>query len=379
MREGKETLMIPGPVELDPRVLRAMAKPMIAHRGEEFGKILEECREILGEILNTSNDVLIISGSGTSGMEAAISNFIGKGDKIAVIENGKFGERFAEISRRYGDLIHIKYEWGEPVELGDVEDALRKGATAIAMVHNETSVGLLNPAEKVGELAEEYGALFILDVITTIGGDLTKIDEWNVDVAVGGTQKCLGAPPGLSVVSVSEDAWRRIKETRPYYLDLLEYRKSAEKRETPYTPAVPLFFALREALEIIMEEGMEKRIERHRRQAKAIREAVLELGLELFPRTNEVTNYSNTVTAIKMPEGVEDRELRGKIRELGYRIAGGQGRLKGRIFRISNMGNFTTKDIIGVISALELTLRDMKLIEEIGRGIERAYEVLKGA
>ncbi|MDK2781232.1 MAG: hypothetical protein PWR13_260 [Archaeoglobi archaeon] len=379
MREGKETLMIPGPVELDPRVLRAMAKPMIAHRGEEFGKILEECREILGEILNTSNDVLIISGSGTSGMEAAISNFIGKGDKIAVIENGKFGERFAEISRRYGDLIHIKYEWGEPVELGDVEDALRKGATAIAMVHNETSVGLLNPAEKVGELAEEYGALFILDVITTIGGDLTKIDEWNVDVAVGGTQKCLGAPPGLSVVSVSEDAWRRIKETRPYYLDLLEYRKSAEKRETPYTPAVPLFFALREALEIIMEEGMEKRIERHRRQAKAIREAVLELGLELFPRTNEVTNYSNTVTAIKMPEGVEDRELRGKIRELGYRIAGGQGRLKGRIFRISNMGNFTTKDIIGVISALELTLRDMKLIEEVGRGIERAYEVLKGA
>ncbi|MDI3501951.1 MAG: hypothetical protein PWR09_75 [Archaeoglobi archaeon] len=379
MREGKETLMIPGPVELDPRVLRAMAKPMIAHRGEEFGKILEECREILGEILNTSNDVLIISGSGTSGMEAAISNFIGKGDKIAVIENGKFGERFAEISRRYGDLIHIKYEWGEPVELGDVEDALRKGATAIAMVHNETSVGLLNPAEKVGELAEEYGALFILDVITTIGGDLTKIDEWNVDVAVGGTQKCLGAPPGLSVVSVSEDAWRRIKETRPYYLDLLEYRKSAEKRETPYTPAVPLFFALREALEIIREEGMEKRIERHRRQAKAIREAVLELGLELFPRTNEVTNYSNTVTAIKMPEGVEDRELRGKIRELGYRIAGGQGRLKGRIFRISNMGNFTTKDIIGVISALELTLRDMKLIEEVGRGIERAYEVLKGA
>lgn len=379
MREEKETLMIPGPVELHPRVIRAMSKPMIAHRSEEFRKILEECREILGEILNTSNDVLIISGSGTSGMEAAISNFIGKEDKIVVIENGKFGERFAEISRIYGELIHIKYEWGDAVELSDVEDALRKGANAIAMVHNETSVGLLNPAEEVGRLAEEYGALFILDVVTTIGGDLTKIDEWNVDVAVGGTQKCLGAPPGLSVVSVSEEAWKRIKERRPYYLDLLEYRKSAEKGETPYTPAVPLFFALREALEIIREEGMERRIERHRKQSRAVRGAVLELGLELFPKTNDVTKYSNTVTAIKMPEGVEDRELRGKIRELGYRIAGGQGRLKGKIFRISNMGNFTSKDIIGVISALELALKDLKVIEEVGRGVEKAYEVLKGS
>jgi|Deesub1362B_J571_1020462.scaffolds.fasta_scaffold00058_40 aspartate aminotransferase-like enzyme len=376
MKPEKETLMIPGPVDIPPRVLRAMSKPMIGHRSKEFGKILEECREILSEILNTSNDVLIISGSGTSGMEAAIGNLIGKDDKIAVIENGKFGERFAEISEIYGNLVHIKYEWGEPIELGDVEEALRKGVKAIAMVHNETSVGLLNPAKEVGELAKEYGALFILDVVTTIGGDETKIDEWGVDIAIGGSQKCLGAPPGLSIVSVSDEAWKMMRERRPYYLDLVAYKRSAEKRETPYTPAIPLFFALREALEIIKEEGIEKRIKRHRKQAKAIREAMVELNLELFPKINEVTKYSNTVTAIKMPEGVEDGELRGRIASMGYKIAGGQEKLRGRIFRISNMGNFSSKEILGVILALEVALKELGVIENIGKGVERAHEVL---
>ncbi len=210
-------------------------------------------------------------------MEAAVGNVIGKNDTLVAIENGKFGERFREIGERYGKVKSVKFDWtkGESIELDTVEKALAEGAKAVTLVHNDTSVGIKNPAKEVGELAKKYGALFIMDGVTTIGGDDVQVDKWGVDLAVVGSQKCIGAPPGLSAISVSKKAWDAIVEKTPYYMDLKAYRKSANKEspETPYTPAVSLFFALHEALKIVKEEGLETRIKRHAKFAEALRAA----------------------------------------------------------------------------------------------------------
>ena len=373
-----ELLMIPGPVPLHPRVINAMAKQMINHRGEEFGRIMDFCVEQFRKIFATEeNDVLIISGSGTSGMEAAVSNFVS--GKIVCIENGKFGERFVKIGERYCESVQrLKFEWGKSIDLDRVEEALANGAEAVTMVHNETSTGILNPAEKIGKLAEKYDALFILDAITSAGGDVVLVDEWGVDVAVVGSQKCLGAPPGIAAVVVSEKAWSRTTGKAPYYLDLESYKKSLNKTpsQTPYTPALPLFFALYEALKIIEEETIEKRIERHRKLSEGCRRAMTAMGLELFPELNEYSRYSNTVTAVKMPDGITDAQLRGTVKkEFGVIIAGGQDILKGRIFRIGNMGNVGVKEMITTISAVELTLHRYGVIDEVGKGIDAAMEV----
>jgi len=211
-------LMIPGPVPVAPRILRAMSKPMIGHRSNEFGEIYDECIEVLSELFQTKNDIFVLSGSGTSGMEAAVGNIIGDKDKLVTIENGKFGERFREIGLRYGNVNSVKFDWtkGESIDLSRVEAALENGAKAVTLVHNETSVGIKNPAKEVGKLAHKYDAIFIMDGVTSIGGDEVLVDKWGVDIAVVGSQKCIGAPPGLCAISVSEKAWDSMKEKTPY-------------------------------------------------------------------------------------------------------------------------------------------------------------------
>jgi len=373
-------LMIPGPVPVAPRILRAMAKPMIGHRGKEFGEIYNECRAALGELFQTKKDIFILSGSGSCAMEAAVGNIIGEKDTLVTIENGKFGERFREIGERYGKVMPIKFEWGEPIELDRVEEALAKGAKAVTLVHNDTSVGLKNPAKEVGELARKYDSLFIVDGITSIGGDRVMVDEWGIDIAIVGSQKCLGAPPGLSAVSVSEKAWEAIVEKPPYYMDLKAYKKSAGKEtaQTPYTPAIPLFYGLQESLRIIKEEGLEARIERHGRFAEAIRSGARAMGISLFPRLNEISRYSNTVTAMSMPKGIDDKRLRNGVKELGVQISGGQNQLEGKIFRIASMGNISKMDILSTVQALEIVLYRNKVLDECGPGIMAATRVLDG-
>lgn len=372
-----ELLMIPGPVPVLPRILRAMSRPMIHHRLAEFAQILDECEEVLKEVFRTNNDIFIISGSGTAGMEAAVCNVVDKDDKVVCVVNGKFGERFREIGERYASAKGVQFEWGSSIELDKVEAALENGASAITLVHNETSTAILNPAKEIGNLARKHGALFIMDGITSIGGDDVRVDEWGVDIAVCGSQKCLGMPPGLAVVSVSEKAWGAINQKpRRYYLDLRAYKKSSAKSQTPYTPALPLFFALHEACKIIKEEGVEQRIKRHRQAAKAVREAAIAMGLELFPRLNAISSYSNTVTAIKLPKGVSDKDFRAAVRKKGVIVAGGQEQLSGKIFRIGNMGNFTSKEILAAVQAVELTLKEYNVIGEFGRGVEAAQKIL---
>ncbi|WP_067047305.1 pyridoxal-phosphate-dependent aminotransferase family protein [Methanofollis ethanolicus] len=374
--ENERLLMLPGPVPVPERVRQAMMRQAINHRGPEFGAAYAESVDVLKDCFGTKNEVYIISGSGTAGMEAAIANF-GQGKKIASLVNGKFGERLWKIGQRCGEATAINSEWGTPVDLDALAEALENGAEMVTMIHNETSAGILNPAKDVGKLARKHDALFVMDGVTSVGGDDVRMDEWNVDVAIVGSQKCLAAPAGLAAVAVSDRAWERIAEKRPFYLDLAAYRKNGKNTpmETPYTPAVPLFLALAEALAIIKEEGMQARIARHHRMSASVRAAVAAWGLEMFPTLDAVSAYSNTVTAAKMPEGVTDNALRGTVKKMGIEIAGGQDHLKGKIFRIGSMGAVSAPEILATLATVQYALRKAG-VAGVGDGVEAAAEVL---
>jgi aspartate aminotransferase-like enzyme len=355
--EKEPLLMLPGPVPMPERVRAAMMRQAINHRGAEFGAVYADCVRVLKTAFGTQNELFVISGSGTAAMEAAVGNF-GRGKKIACLVNGKFGERLYKISQRYGTAIEIGSDWGTPLDLAGLEAALQDGAEMVTLVHNETSVAIKNPAEKVGKLARKYDALFVMDGITSIGGDEVNADAWGADIAVVGSQKCLAAPAGLSAISVSDRAWSRISDNRPYYLDLAAYRKSAGGKimETPYTPAVPLFLALREACLILEEEGLGPRIERHRRLSSSVRAAADAWGLPLFPTLDNDHSYSNTVTAIRIPDGVNDGDFRGLVKKMGIEIAGGQDHLKGKIFRIGSMGAVGAPETLATLAAVQYAL-----------------------
>jgi len=372
-------LMIPGPVKVAPKVLRAMSRPMISHRSAEFGAIYKDCQGLLKEFFETKNEVVIMTGSGTVGMDAAVAGIVGRDDKIITISNGKFGERFTEIGERYGKDIPVAFNWGTPFDLEKVEAALEEGAKAVAMVHNETSVGLTNPAKEVGKLTRKHDAIFIVDGISSIGGNEFLTDEWGVDIAITGSQKALAVPPGLAVVAVSPRAEERfLGKSASYYADLKAHIKSARKSpsQTPYTPAVPLFFAMQEALHMAKEEGFAARRARTAQLAEAVRSAAKALDIDLFPVTNEHSHYSNTVTAMKTPAGISDDKLRGGMKKQGIVVSGGQEQLKGKIFRIGTMGVCSSGDILRTIQTLELVLAKEGCLNKRGTGVEAASKVL---
>lgn len=374
--EKEPLLMLPGPVPMPERVRMAMMRQAINHRGAEFGAVYADCVRVLKEAFGTTNELFVISGSGTAAMEAAVANF-GSGRTIASLENGKFGERMVKIAQRYGTVRKVSSEWGTPLDLAALEAELAEGAEMVTLVHNETSAGIKNPAEKVGRLARKYDALFVMDGITSIGGDEVQADAWGADIVVVGSQKCLAAPAGLSAISVSGRAWERLSEKRPYYLDLAAYRKSAAAKimETPYTPAVPLFLALREACLLIEEEGLPARIARHRRNAEAVRAAAAAMGVRLYPEIDADHAYSNTVTAAALPPGVPDSDFRGAIRKMGIEIAGGQDHLKGKIFRIGTMGATGAPEILATLAAVQHALV-RNGFHPAGDGVAAACEVL---
>jgi len=369
-------LMMPGPVPVAPRVLRAMSKPMINHRSAEFAGIYTDCREILANVFQTKNDIFLLSGSGTAGMEAAVGSVAGSGDKVIAIENGKFGQRFKDLAALYAEVVPLEFEWGLSVDLEKVKEKLEEGAKAITLVHNETSAGIMNPAAEIGKLAKKHDALFIMDGITSLGGDVVKVDEWGVDIAIVGSQKCIAAPPGMAAVSVSEKAFEAMNgmKKRLYYNDLKAYKKSGDKPkpETPYTPAIPLFYALQEALHIVKEEGMEARIRRHRALSEAVRTAAGAMNIEMFPQLNEYSQYSNTVTAMKSPAGINGEDIKNDMKKRGVIIAGGQEHLKSKIFRIGSMGNTTPRDVLSTIQQLEIVLKKRGYIDSVGAGTEAA-------
>ena len=359
------TFLIAGPVRIHPRVLRAMSMSSLNHRGDFFHGIVAEIRELLPVLFGAKGHQVVLTGSGTAGLESVYSSLVPRDGRTLVVTNGNFGERTDQIVRRYSSTVTtVSAAWGEPLPVAGIRAELDKGdVKAVCVVHNETSVGLVNDLAAIAPAVRASGALFLVDGISAVAGIPLPIEAWGVDAVVAGSQKGLAAPAGLALVHLSD---RAVAALRPgtFYLDLAAHLKSLEKNDTPWTPAVPLFLALREALLLLREEGLEARLARTHRLAEATRSAVDALGLELFPDRRFA---SDTVTAVQNPDGMGDAELR-KVLERQYNVLvqGGQGSLTGRIFRIGHMGIADWPDLLVTFAALE------RVLAKAGRGREPA-------
>ncbi len=359
--------MLAGPVKIDSRVIQAMATPSVGHRTEHFTKVNQDIRELLQYAFDTEGPVGVLSGSGTAGLEAMLAGLLRTENRVLSLTNGKFGERVFEIAGRYAQVQRLDFPWGRPVNVEAVREALEERRyDALTLCHNETSTGLTNPAEELGRLAREAGLLYLVDGITSVAGLPVDLEAWGIDGIVLGSQKCLAAPAGLSAVALSARAYDRLHEGNAYYLNLKAHVDRLEARSTPYTPAIHLFLAFREALRLLREEGLETRITRTATLGAATRAAGDALGLPLFPDRDYA---SDTVSAFTYPDGVDD-SLRERLR-VDHRIlvAGGQGPLKGRIFRIGHMGVCTLGDLRTTFSALEAVLSDLGHAFEAGAGV----------
>jgi aspartate aminotransferase-like enzyme len=350
------TFLIAGPVKIHPRVLRAMSMPSLNHRGDFFHGIVQEIRELLPVLFGAPGHQVVLSGSGTAGLEAMYSSLLPKEGRVVVLSNGNFGERSDQIVRRYtSHVTTVKTPWGQPHRPEALRAELEAGdVRAVCLVHNETSVGLANDLGALSAEVRRAGSpLFLVDGISAVAGIPIDLEGWGIDALVAGPQKGLAAPAGLALVHLSD---RAVEALHPgsFYLDLKSHLTPLEKNDTPWTPAVPLFLALREALLLLKAETLEGRLQRTHRLAEATRAAVDALGLELFP---ERAFASDTVTAIHNPPGMGDPEVR-KVLERQYNILvqGGQGALTGKIFRIGHMGIADWPDLLVTFAALERIL-----------------------
>jgi len=348
-------LRIPGPTPLPPEVREALSRQMIGHRSKACCDIVAEVTAGLKEMFGTTRDLFILTSSGTGAMEAAVVNFLSPGDEVLVMAAGKFGERFGHIARAYGanvTQIDIPYGQAIPPERVAEELAVNPRFKAVFVTHNETSTGVTNALDAIGKVVRNHSALLIVDSISGAGALPLKMDDWGLDVVVSGSQKGWMIPPGLAFIAASERAWAaHAGATMPrFYFDLTAARKSAAKNTTPFTPAVGLLFGLQEALRLMREEGFENIIERHRRLGQYTREGVKTLGLRLFA---DEAHASNTVTAVLSPEGVNAEDIRARLlNDYDILLAGGQGELKGRIFRIGHLGWVHKREIDELLSAL---------------------------
>jgi aspartate aminotransferase-like enzyme len=362
-------LFTPGPTAIPAEVLETQARPLIHHRTEEFRQAHREAMAGLQYILRTANPVAILTASGSGAMEAAVVNLSRPGDTIITTELGKFSERWREIGEAYGmKVVAVKAEYGQVVDPADIERAFKQnpGAAVLFATHSETATGVLQDVETFAKIARAHGALIGVDAITSAGAHDVRTDDWGLDAVVGGSQKGVMIPPGLGYVAVSERARIRMKQGRHpvYYFDLLKALASAEKGDTPYTPAITLVLALRTALAMIREEGIENVIARHDANARATRAAVTAMGLELLAAVP-----SNAATAVRAPGDSAGAIAKHLEKRYGVKIAGGQGSLKGKILRIGHLGYYDATDMYTVVAALEATLNDLGLAETFGKGV----------
>ncbi len=380
--QREKLLMTPGPTMIPHRVRETMARQIIHHRTKEFEHYFEKMNEGLKKVFQTQNPVLTLVSSGTCGMEAAVVNSFSPDDKVLVASTGVFGDRFVKIASRFGlDVKVISVPWGHGVDPKEIEDFLNgpdgKDVKGVLVTHNETSTGVANDLEKIGMVLKDRDCLFIVDAISSMGGMEVKTDEWGIDIAVAGSQKAFMLPPGLAFVSVSEKAWKAIEKSKlpKFYYDFLAYRKSLNNKTTPYTTAASLVIAASEAIEMMLEEGLENIFARHKNLGEACRAAVKAIGLQLFADENFA---SDLITAIKAPEGIDIEQVR-KTMNLQYdiMIAGGQQNLKGKIIRIGHMGYVDGFDLIRTLVALELSLSKAGYPVELGTAVSAALKVLK--
>ena len=366
---GEPVFMLPGPVKMDPRVLRAMAVPAMNHRGPEFKEVLAELRPLVQYMFGTAGEVAVLSGSGTAGLESAVSGLLRKQDKVLCLVNGKFSERFYELCGAFADPTPLAVEWGKPVDPAAVAGAMdRADYRAVSVCWNETSTGLTNPIAEIAKVVKERDTLLIVDGITAVAGLPCRFDMWGIDALVMGSQKCLAAPAGLSAVALSKRGYESLRPDASFYTNLKAHVDGLVRQDTPYTPAVPLFLAFLEALRMLKAEGLDVRIERTRRLAEAARAALEEIDLELFP---EPAFASNTVTAIRYPPGIDDSSFRKALRDR-HRVvlAGGQDRLKGKIFRIGHMGICSFGDLAACFRGVEAALHELGHRFDRGAGVE---------
>ena len=352
-------LRIPGPTPCPPQALEAMARQMMNHRGPEFGKILNSITEKLKQAFQTKGDVFVLTASGTGGLEAAIVNTLSPGDKVLSLANGVFAERFADIAEKYGaEVAHLNFEWGKPVSLDAVEEALRTDGNikAVLATHNETSTGMTNDIKGISAVVKKFDKLLLVDAISSLGCISLPTDDWHCDIVVTASQKGWMVPPGLAMVSVSEKAWQAHSKAKMprYYLDFSKAKDYLEKGQTPWTPAISIFYALDATLDLMLSEGLHNIFARHARVGQAAREGVKSLGLSLFP---DEKYASNTVTAVNATDRIEVARLIQLLREEHeVIIAGGQQKLSGKIFRIGHLGLVYDKDIKSILEALNKAL-----------------------
>ena len=377
--ERPEILMTPGPTPVPPEVLLAQAAPLVYHRGPGYGQLLREVTSGLRSLLRTESDVLLFTSSGTGGLESAVANLFSPGDRVVVPVAGYFGDRFARIAEAFHlEVRRVEYDWGRAIRPEDVAAAVEEAPTkGILAQHSETSTGVVHDIEALGALTREAGTLFVVDAISSVGAVPYEGDAWGIDVGVGGSQKALGATPGLAFVSVSEAAWAATRQAANprFYFDWAAYKKSYEMPdpESPWTPAISLLLGLRQALRLYLDEGMDAVLARHRVLSEATKEGVRALGLDL---DGEHPERAWAVTAVRAPEGIDGNQLVARVRkDHGIILAPGQGPLKGKVFRIGHLGFYDRLDILRCLAALELTLEAMGYPVKRGAAVAAAEGV----
>jgi aspartate aminotransferase-like enzyme len=376
----KKRLFTPGPTPIPETVMLRMAEPIIHHRNPEFNEILTRVNKNLKYLFQTEQPVLTLTSSGTGGVESTFVSLFSPGDTIISCNGGKFGERWVKMPKAFGlNIVEIKVEWGKAPTEAQILTALKAhpDAKAVYLVHSETSTGAATDVKALAKvIRDNSAALVCVDGITAVGAHEMRFDEWGIDVCVTGSQKGLMIPPGLAFVALSQRAIAAMDSAKlpRFYFDLKKALKSYQDNDTPWTPAVSLVIGVDAALKLLVEEGIENVWARHQRLANAIRAGVSGCGLKLF---SEFPSYA--VTPVWVPEGVEwkkfNKILKGKY---GITIAGGQDDFKDRIFRISHLGYYDELDMIGMIGALELTLKECGYAFEIGAGVKALLQSLSG-
>jgi len=382
----ERVLMGPGPSNVHPRVLKAMALPVLGHLDPYFIEIMSQVMDLLRPVFQTDNQfTMAISGTGTAGMEAALCNIIEPGDNVVVCLNGFFSDRMVDIAERCGaNLITVEGEWGKAIDVEKVESALKQvDAKVVAVVHAETSTGVMNPVQEISALAHKFGAFLLADAVTSLGGMPVKIDEWGIDICYSGTQKCLGAPPGLAPVTVNERAMEAIRKRKnkvlSLYLDfnMLEHYWG-EKQAYHHTAPISMVYAIREALRVVLEEGLEARFQRHQLNHSALAAGLEAMGLEILPSKDD---RLWTLNAVVIPHGIDDVKVRNRLLEdYNIEVGGGLGVLKGKVWRVGIMGYTSTRrNVLLFLSALEDILSSEGLNLERGAAGKAVSDVYKNA
>ncbi|MBC7075184.1 MAG: alanine--glyoxylate aminotransferase family protein [Syntrophomonadaceae bacterium] len=378
---GEQFLQLPGPTPVPDRVMRAMSKAMVNHRGPEFKQILEEVVEGIKKTYQTKQNVLIYPASGTGALEAAVVNFISPGDRVLAISIGVFGDRFAKIAAEFGaEVEKLDFEWGTAADPQIIRKKLHqdknKEIKAVLITHNETSTGAFNDIKTIRKEIMDHPALFIVDAVSSLAALDLQMDEWALDVVVSGSQKAFMIPPGLSFLAFNERALEIHKKNsnRKYYWDVTAGLQYLEKGQNPYTPAISLYYGLQESLNMMLGEGLDNIIARHKRYRDIVRAGIKEMGLDLLAADDVA---STALTSVVAPKDIGANKIRKYLQEeFNIVLAGGQQKLNDIIFRVGHLGYVRDLDLLSVLAALEIALIKLGYKLELGSGVKAAQRFL---